>query len=585
MSRRTAITKTTPNHQTLTMTKKLFTITLLALLFSFCSPKKSTFETDELIGVWSGLLFQTESKYDSLILSPANEPTEARLYSKGKEIIRYINRKGADLGFKSATGLRFDAFLTHNEQTLHGVLTHDLWAQSLNFQKKRKQWIAKIHKPEIIDTDYLVYLEFYEDSAGTVQANIQSNKENRELHFTIDEVLVEGNRIDFNITNDRFGMSAVYDTEKRNMALTYGNAGGKREIQLKKLHDDQLEGYLPRSPNENYLYNIPVAPDSIMQTASLEDVGINRSLLGLMDPKNNKTLEHIHSILITKDGKLVFEEYFHGYDREYLQDVRSAFKSMASLAVGKAMMKNNGLHVENAILDYYPEYDIHDVRKKNITVHHSLTMSTGIQLEDEDKMQWEHEDWVGHKLDLPMAYEPGAVYEYSSGGSNLLTGVIQKSVGTYLPLFFYEELLLPMEIHDFQMLTSPQGRGYLAGSFYMRPIDFTKFGLLVLNKGKWNGEQLIGESWIEKSTTPHIKGSWPKNSDYGYLWRLLEREVGGKQMKTVEAWGNGGQFLIIIPEIEMTITMTGGNYNLFPDMEDRPFSILNEYILPAVQLK
>lgn len=109
--------------------------------------------------------------------------------------------------------------------------------------------------------------------------------------------------------------------------------------------------------------------------------------------------------------------------------------------------------------------------------------------------------------------------------------------------------------------------------------------LLVLKKGIWNGEQLIGESWIEKSMTLHIKGSWPKNSDYGCLWRLLEREVDGKQMKTVEAWGNGGQFLIIIPEIEMTITMTVGNYNLYPDMEDRPFSILNEYILPAVQLE
>ena len=141
-----------------------------------------------------------------------------------------------------------------------------------------------------------------------------------------------------------------------------------------------------------------------------------------------------------------------------------------------------------------------------------------------------------------------------------------------------------MEIHYFQMLTSPLGRGYLAGSFYMRPIDFTKFGLLLLNKGEWNGKQLIAESWIEASTTPHIKGSWPKDSDYGYLWRLLEREVGGKQMRTIEAWGNGGQFLIIIPEIEMTITFTGGNYNLFPLMEDRPFSILNKYILPAVRL-
>ena len=567
------------------MIKKCYIIPLLAVLFSFCSPKKAQFETNELIGVWSGILFQTESTYDSLILLPANAPIEARLYSKGKKTVHHINRKGTNLSFKGPSGLRLDALLSNDSKALHGVLTHDLWAQSLDFENTDDHWVAKIHKPEIIDTDYLVYLEFYKDSAGTVQANIQSNKENRELHFTIDEVLIEGNHIDFKITNDRFGISVVYDTEKRNISLTYGNAGGKREIQLKKLNDDQLEGYLPRSPNENYLYNIPEAPDSTMQTASLEEVGIDKSLLDFLGQANSKNLEHIHSILITKDGKLVFEEYFHGYDREYLHDVRSAFKSIASLAVGKAMMKNDGLHVENAILDYYPEYDIHDVRKKNITVHHSLTMSTGIQLEDEDKMQWEHEDWVGHKLDLPMAHEPGQVYEYSSGGSNLLTGVIQKSVGTYLPLFFYEELLLPMEIHDFQMLTSPQGRGYLAGSFYMRPIDFIKFGLLVLNKGTWNGEQLIGESWIEKSTTPHIKGSWPKNSDYGYLWRLLEREVGGKQMKTVEAWGNGGQFLIIIPEIEMTITMTGGNYNLFPDMEDRPFSILNEYILPAVQLK
>ena len=398
------------------MIKKCYIIPLLAVLFSFCSPKKAQFETNELIGVWSGILFQTESTYDSLILLPANAPIEARLYSKGKKTVHHINRKGTNLSFKGPSGLRLDALLSNDSKALHGVLTHDLWAQSLDFENTDDHWVAKIHKPEIIDTDYLVYLEFYKDSAGTVQANIQSNKENRELHFTIDEVLIEGNHIDFKITNDRFGISAEYNTEKRNISLTYGNAGGKREIQLKKLNDDQLEGYLPRSPNENYLYNIPEAPDSTMQTASLEEVGIDKSLLDFLGQANSKNLEHIHSILITKDGKLVFEEYFHGYDREYLHDVRSAFKSIASLAVGKAMMKNDGLHVENAILDYYPEYDIHDVRKKNITVHHSLTMSTGIQLEDEDKMQWEHEDWVGHKLDLPMAHEPGQVYEYSSGG-------------------------------------------------------------------------------------------------------------------------------------------------------------------------
>ncbi|MGS2762051.1 serine hydrolase domain-containing protein [Sinomicrobium sp. M5D2P9] len=567
------------------MNVKPFLALLLAVVLSCCSAEKSNFQTDELIGVWSGLLFQTEAKFDSLIILPANNPTEARLYKNSEKTAYPVLQKRENLSFKGSSNLRFDAFLSDDDKILNGVLTNDLWAQDLNFEKKGDAWISKVHKPEIIDTDYIVYLEFYKDSDGNLQARIQSNKENRELHFTIEEVLIEENNIDFRITNDRFGISAVYDTGKKNMVLTYGNPGGKRKIRLRKLRDDELEGYLPRSPKEKYRYKIPKSPDSSMQTASLEDVGIDMSLVGFMDKMTGNDYKHIHSIIITKNKKLVFEEYFHGYDREYLHDIRSAFKSIASLAMGKAMMKNEELKVENAILDYYPDYKINDVQKKKITVHHSLTMSTGIKPENEDKMQWDHNDWVGYKLNLPMKHEPGEIFEYSSGGSNLLTGVIEKSVDTYLPLFIYEELLLPMGINKFQMLTSPQGRGYLAGSFYLRPIDFTRFGLLMLNNGKWNGKQLVAESWIEESVKPHIKGNWPKNSDYGYLWRLWEREIGGKQVKTIEAWGNGGQFLIIIPEIEMTITITSGNYNLFPDMEEIPFSILDTYILPAVKLK
>lgn len=554
-------------------------------MLSCCSTKKSNLRTDELIGVWSGVLFQTESEYDSLMILPANNPVELQFYKDAKKTTYPLLSMGRNLNFKDDSGLRFDAFLSDDNKIVNGVLTNNLWVQSLNFEKREDTWVSKIHKPEIIDTDYTVYLEFYKDSLGTLQANIQSNKENRELHFKIDGVLIEGNQIDFKITNDRFGISAVYNPEDRNIGLTYGNAGGKREIKLQKLQDDKLEGYFPKPLNNKYQYRVPNSPDSSIETATLEDVGLDLSLVGFMDKMNNNDYRHIHSIIITKNNKLVFEEYFHGYNREYLHDIRSAFKSIASISVGKAMMENKALKVENAILDYYPEYKINDAQKNRITVQHTLTMSTGLKLEDEDKMQWEHDDWVGYKLNLPMEHDPGEVYEYSSGGSNLLSGVIQKSVDTYLPLFIYKELLLPMEIHNFQMLTSPQERGYLAGSFYLRPIDFTKFGLLVLNKGKWNGKQLIAESWIDESIISHIKGSWPKNSDYGYLWRLLEREVEGKQMKTIEAWGNGGQFLIIIPEIEMTITFTGGNYNLFPLMEERPFSILDTYILPAVKSK
>ncbi len=556
---------------------------LASLVIFSCTEKDESFNKDELIGVWSGLLFQTESKYDSIVVFPADQPTEAILFYDGEKEIFPLVQDARKFEFKGSSGLRFDAILSENPQTLKGILTNDLWAQSLSFEEIEDKWVSKIYKPEIIDTDYMVYLEFYKDSLEIVQANIQSNKENRRLHFTIEEVLIDGTDIDFEITNNRFGLAASYETENKSISLEYGNAGGNRKIQLTKLPGDKLEGYLPRPLNDKYEYKIPVSPDGLMQTASLDEVGINMSLLDFMDEANRENLEHIHSVIITKDQKLVFEEYFHGYEREYVHDIRSAFKSIAALTVGKAMTQNSELEVENSILDYYPEYEIDDSPKKNITIHHALTMSTGIELEDEDEMQWDNHDWVGYKLHLPMKHEPGKEFEYSSGGSNLLTGVIEQSTDTYLPLFVYEQMLLPMGIDKFQMLTSPKWRGYLAGNFYLRPVDFTKFGLLMLNKGKWNGEQLIAESWINESTKPHIKSSYPRDSDYGYLWRLLDRKVGSTQISTIEAWGNGGQFLIIIPELDMTVTFTSGNYNLFPEME-KPFEILNNYILPAVLL-
>ncbi|WP_297337580.1 serine hydrolase domain-containing protein [Algoriphagus sp.] len=505
-------------------------------------------------------------------------------FKGGKRSSYSIESKDDQLHGKNLPELRFDAFLAEDSSSLNGILTHDLWVQSLSFEKRDHAWVSKISKPEIIDTDYRVYLEFFRDSTGVIVAIIQSNTENRALHFTIDQVLIDGNRIDFKITNDRFSISALHNQDDQTIQLSYGNSGGKREIALTKLPNSELEGYLPRTTTGKYHYQVPDPKGLGREVASLDEVGIDRSMLGFMQKMNSRKFGPIHSLISTKNRKLVFEEYFHGYDRNYLHDLRSAFKSIGSLALGRAMMKNKELSVKDTMLDFYPEYNITDELKKKISIPHSLTRSTGIQLEDEDKMQWEYEDWVGYKLNLPMKHAPGKVFEYSSEGSNLLTGVIEKSVTSYLPLFPYQELLLPMKIKEFLMLTSPKGRGYLAGSFYLRPVDLIKFGWLILDKEKWKGKQLIEEDWIEVSTMAHSKGNWPKNSDYGYLWRLLDREIDGKQLRTIEAWGNGGQFLSILPELDVTVTFTGGNYNLFPEMEERPFSILNEYIFPAIGL-
>ncbi len=541
-------------------------------------PKQSS---DQLTGVWSGILFQTESAFDSVVLEPASTPEVAVLYKDGTANKYDLVQEPGFLTFRGDGGLRLDASFSTNNQELFGVITHNLWSQSLYFEQAENKWTASIVKPEIIDTDYEVYLEFYKDSLNHLQAHIQSNKENRLLHFKVDSVLLDGNDIAFTISNDRFAMSAQLDPDKDQIKFNYGNPGGTRQIDLSRLPASELLGYKATS-NASYQYQIPDSVGASIPTASLSSVGIQASLLDLIPAMQSGQYNHIHSIIITKNNQLVFEEYFHGYNRENLHDIRSSFKSIASLTFGKARMEDSSIRLDQSILDYYPGYGIEDAAKKKINLHQVLTMTTGLELEDEDDMQWNHADWVGHKLKLPMAHEPGTHYEYSSGGMNLLTGVIQHASSKYLPLFLYEKILRPMDIHRFQMRTSPMGRAYLPGDFYLRPIDFTKFGLLVMNNGQWKNKTIIDSAWVNTSTSAQVQGNWPKNSDYGYLWKMLSRNVNGQEFRTIEAWGNGGQFLIVIPALKMTVTFTGGNYNIFPEMEDKPFAILDQYILPAV---
>lgn len=148
-------------------------LVLITLLISSCAKKDLKVDETKLKGVWSGLLFQTEAKFDSITLQPVVKPEKATLYKNGKETSYPLNKEGNYLSIGPVEGLRFDATYTKDSPNLYGVITNDLWCQSLTFTKSNNKWVANIQKPEIIDTDYTVYLEFYEDSLGILQAKIQ----------------------------------------------------------------------------------------------------------------------------------------------------------------------------------------------------------------------------------------------------------------------------------------------------------------------------------------------------------------------------------------------------------------------------
>lgn len=152
-----------------------------------------------------------------------------------------------------------------------------------------------------------------------------------------------------------------------------------------------------------------------------------------------------------------------------------------------------------------------------------------------------------------------------------------------VPVFANKYLFGPLGIDDYKWpITNSLGNQGLAmtgGGLHLRPRDMLKIGQLYLNNGKWNKKQLVSENWIKKSLEAHAIGDL-YGEGYGYLWRVIEREIASESIVSYEAWGNGGQFIMIFPSLGLVTVFTGENYGRFPETE-QPFELMNKYILPT----
>ena len=154
-----------------------------------------------------------------------------------------------------------------------------------------------------------------------------------------------------------------------------------------------------------------------------------------------------------------------------------------------------------------------------------------------------------------------------------------------MPAFTDKYLFEPLGITEYRWpITNSRGNQGLAmtgGGLNLRPRDMLKFGQLYLDEGTWSGKQLISSEWIEASTQKHATSNL-YGEDFGYLWRMIDREVDGRAVRSFEAWGNGGQFIMVFPSFDLVAVFTGENYGKFPEME-RPFELIDRYILPAME--
>jgi CubicO group peptidase (beta-lactamase class C family) len=341
----------------------------------------------------------------------------------------------------------------------------------------------------------------------------------------------------------------------------------------------------PTAKSFQYTYHQPKDLKDGLQIGNIAQSGLDTALLAKMMQKIvDGTYQNVHSVLIIKDGKLVFEEYFYEYNRNSFQELRSATKSFISALTGIAIEKGFIKSKNETVLSYFPEYTFsnNSDAKKQITIEHLLTNQSGLDCDisndksegNETKMS-NSDDWIKFTLDLPMVDTPGGKGMYCSGNPITLGRIIEKTAKQSLPEFAKKNLFSPLNITNFKWNFKPdKSSAETFCQLYLRPRDMTKFGLLYLNNGNWNENQIIPSDWVQQSLTKH---STIQGVDYGYLWWLKYLDAGGVRYYGKAAQGNGGQKIYIWEKQNMVTVITGGNYNTQSPSDE----LIKKYILPA----
>lgn len=310
----------------------------------------------------------------------------------------------------------------------------------------------------------------------------------------------------------------------------------------------------------------------------------------------------IHSILISKDGLLAYEQYFNGYTADSLHDSRSSFKSVTSLLLGIAIDKGFIKNIDEKVYTFFPGYKPFandDARKRHITIKNLLEMRSGFDCNewDDDGKDCETEmeetkDWVKFSLDLPMKNDPGTVWSYTSCAPMIISGIISKATHMSIMAFAKKYLFDPLAMKNYRWTIDPAGHGATAGSFFLLPKDMIKIGLLVKNNGVWQGKRIVSAQWLKQSTTATIpipgfsfvkfsrsKIASPQPAYYGYYWYNEKIKTGNYTEDVVFASGNGGQYIMIIKNLDLVVVFTQGNYNNWK--AKRAFDLLAKHIIPG----
>jgi len=373
-------------------------------------------------------------------------------------------------------------------------------------------------------------------------------------------------------------------------------------------------------------YHPPPPLDDGWSVARADAVGMSVEKLGAMERAIRAgDFPKLTSVAIARHGKLVYEAYFSETDGGTLHNTRSVTKTVTGMLLGIAIEKGFVAGVDAPVVSFFPDMRPlanPDPRKEAITLEDFLTMSSALECNDgeddsrgnEERMYVE-KDWVKFTLDLPVRKpdgkdggpridrrdggpraesveagnaDRGRRFSYCTAGVGTLGGVIERATKTPLAEFANAVLFAPLGIERATWRYSPVGLAFTGGGLELKSRDLLKLAELYLNGGTWNGARVIAESWVSRSVHPHatfVAGPplfrVDDKTEYGYLWWLRSFSANGKTWPVWFMSGNGGNKVVIVPELRLVAVLSSVNYNA-KGMHLATERLLQEHVLAAV---